>query len=72
MLLWAGHVACIKENISMHTEIYSKFQGNRPLGRLRHSWEDNIKMELKEIGCEDVDYIQVAQDMVQWQAFMST
>lgn len=38
------------------------FVGKEPLGKLNNSWKDDIKMELKELGCEDVDYIQVPQD----------
>jgi hypothetical protein len=36
------------------------------LGRPRHRWEDNIKMDLKETGCDDVDWFHMAQHMVQW------
>jgi aspartate carbamoyltransferase regulatory subunit len=39
-----------------------KTEGKRPLGFLRHEWEDNIKMDLKQIGCDEVDSIYVAQD----------
>jgi len=37
-------------------------EGNRQLGRPKHSWEDNVKMDLKEVGHEDVDWTQLAQD----------
>jgi hypothetical protein len=37
-------------------------EGNRPLGRLRRSWEYNIKMDLKEVGCGGMDWIEPAQD----------
>jgi hypothetical protein len=39
-----------------------KPEGKRPLGRPRRRWEDNIKMELQEVGCEGVDWIEQAQD----------
>ena len=39
-----------------------KPEGKRPLGRPRRKWEDNIKMDLKEVGCEGMDWIDVAQD----------
>jgi hypothetical protein len=39
-----------------------KPEGKRPLGRPRFRWEDNIKMDLKEVGCEGVDWIDLAQD----------
>jgi hypothetical protein len=46
-------------------------EGKRPLGRCRHRWEDNITRDLREIGI-GVNWIQVAQDRVQWQDFVST
>jgi hypothetical protein len=46
-------------------------EGKRSLGRPRRTWEDNIKIDLREIGIDGVDWIQLAQDRVQWQAFVS-
>jgi len=37
-------------------------EGKRPLGRLRHRWEDNIKMDIQEVGCQGMDWIELAQD----------
>jgi hypothetical protein len=45
--------------------LVGKPEGKSPLGRPRHRWEDNIKMDLREIGWEDVDLMQLAQDMDQ-------
>jgi hypothetical protein len=47
-------------------------EGKRPLGRPRHRWEDNIKLDLREIGINGANWIQLAQDRVQWQAFVNT
>jgi hypothetical protein len=47
-------------------------EGKRPLGRPRHRWEDNIKMDLREIGIDRANWIRLAQDRVQWRAFMNT
>jgi hypothetical protein len=47
-------------------------EGKRPLGRSRHRWEDNIKMDLREIGINGTNWIQLAQDRVQWQACVNT
>jgi hypothetical protein len=47
-------------------------QGKRPLGRSRRRWEDNIKMDLREIGIDGANWIRMAQDRVQWRAFMNT
>jgi hypothetical protein len=46
-------------------------EGKRPLGRPRRRWEDNIKMDLREIGIEGENWIQLAQDSVQWRAFVN-
>jgi hypothetical protein len=43
----------------------------RPLGRPRHRWEDNIKMALREIGIDGANWIRLAQDRVQWRAFVN-
>jgi hypothetical protein len=46
-------------------------EGKRPLGRPRHRWEDNIKMDLKEMGWEGVDWLHVAEDRDQWWALVN-
>jgi hypothetical protein len=46
--------------------------GKRPLGRPRRRWEDNIKMDLGEMGIDGVNWIRLAQDRVQWRAFVNT
>jgi hypothetical protein len=43
-----------------------KPEGKRPLGRPRSRWEDNIKMGLLRVGCEDIDWIDLAQDRDRW------
>jgi hypothetical protein len=47
-------------------------KGKRPLGRPRRRWEDNIKMDLGEIGIDGVKWIRLAQDRVRWRAFVNT
>ena len=47
---WAGHVACVGEGRVVHRVLVGKPEGKRPLGRPRHRWEDNIKMDLQEVG----------------------
>ena len=54
---WAGHVARMGEGRGVHRALVGKHEGKRPLGRLRRRWEDNIKMDLQEVGCEGVDWI---------------
>jgi hypothetical protein len=44
----------------------------RPIGRPRRRWKDNIKMDIREIGWDDIDWIDLAQDWDQWRALVST
>ena len=46
-------------------------EGKRPLGRPRPRWEDNIKMDLQEVGCGGMDWIVLAQDTDRWQALVN-
>ena len=48
-----------------------KPEGKRPLGRPRHRWEDNIKMDLQEVECEGMDWIDLAQDTDSWLALVN-
>jgi hypothetical protein len=54
-----------------HNIMIGKPEGKRPLGRCRHRWENNIRMDLREMGWEGVDWIHLAQDRDQWQAHMN-
>jgi len=56
------------EGSGMYRVLVGKPEGKRPLGRLRHRWEDNIKMDLQEVGCGGMDWIKLAQDRDRWQA----
>jgi hypothetical protein len=51
--------------------LVGKPEGERPLGRPTHRWEDNIKMDLQEVGCACVDWIGLAQDRDRWRALES-
>jgi hypothetical protein len=48
-----------------------KSKGKRPLGRPRHRWEGNIKMDVKEMGCRVMDWIELAQDRERWRALVN-
>jgi hypothetical protein len=48
-----------------------KPEGKRPLGRPRNRWEDNINMDLQEVGCGDMDWIDLAQDKDRWRALVN-
>jgi hypothetical protein len=69
---WAGHVARMGEGRGTYKVLVRRPEGKRPLGRPRHRWEDNIKMDLGEIGIDGANWIWLAQDRVQWQAFVNT
>jgi hypothetical protein len=57
---WTGHVACMGEKRNSCRTFVGKPEGKRPLGKPRHRWEDNIKMDLRQIGLYDVDWIDLA------------
>jgi hypothetical protein len=48
-----------------------KTEGKRPLGRPRRRWEDNIKKDLQEVGCEGVDWIDLVQDRDRWRVLVN-
>jgi hypothetical protein len=68
---WAGHVARMGEKKSAYRILVGRPEGRRPLGRPRHRWEDNIKMDLQEVGWEGMDWIELAQDTDRWWALVN-
>jgi hypothetical protein len=58
--------------MSSHRILVGKPDGKRLIGRPRSTWADNIKMDLREIGWDGVDWIDVAQDKDQWRALLKT
>jgi hypothetical protein len=69
---WDGHVACMGRGRSVYRVLVGRPEGKRPLGRPRHRWEDNIKMDLREIEIDGANWIQLAQDRVKCWAFVNT
>jgi len=67
---WARHVACKRERRGVYSVFVGKPEGKRQVGRPRHRWEDNIKMDLQEMGCGGIDWIELAQDRDRWQALV--
>jgi hypothetical protein len=63
-LRWVGHVAHMEEGRIVYRVLVWKPKGKRPLGRCRHRWEDNVKLDLREIGIDRVNWIQLVQDRV--------
>ena len=68
---WAGHVARMGEERGAYRVLVGKPEGKRPLGRPRHRWVDNIRMDLQEVGCGYVDWIGLAQDRDRWWTLVS-
>jgi hypothetical protein len=67
---WAGHVARVGEGRGVYGVLVGKPEGKRPLGRRRCRWEDNIKIDLREIGISGANWIRLAQNRTQWWAFV--
>ena len=69
-LRWAGHVARMGQFRNPYRVLVGKPESKRALGRPRRRWEDNIKMDLMEVGCDPTYWIAFAQDKDQWRAYV--
>jgi hypothetical protein len=67
---WAEHVARMGEKRNAYRILVGKPEGKRRLGRPRRRWVGNIKMDLREIGWNGMDWIDLAQDRDQWSALV--
>jgi hypothetical protein len=67
----AGHIARMGETRNAYRILVGKLEGKRPLGRTRRRWVDNININLREIGWDGVDWIELAQDRDQWMALVN-
>ena len=68
---WAEHIARMGERRGVYTAMVGKPEGKRPLGSPKHSWEDNIEMDLQEVGSGGVEWIELAEDRVKWRALVN-
>ena len=66
-----GHVARIGERRDVYRILVGKPEGKGPLGRPRFRWENNINMDLQEVGCGGMDWIHLAQDRDSWRALVN-
>jgi len=68
---WAGNVARMEERRGVYRILVGKPEEKRPLGRPRRRWEDNIDMDLHEVGCGCMDWIELAQARDRWRALVN-
>ena len=67
---WAGHVARMGKGRVVYRVLAGKPERRRSLGRLRRRWEDNIRIDLREVGCGYVDWMELAHDRDRWRALV--
>ena len=67
----AEHVARMGESRRVYRVLVGAYEGKRPLGKPRRRWEDNIKMDLQEVGCVGMDWIDLAQNKDSWWALVN-
>ena len=72
IMRWVGHVARVGDRSGVYRVLVGKPDGKRPRGKSRRRWEDNIKMDLQEVGFGGMDWMELAQDRDRWRALVST
>jgi len=68
---WTGHIARMGEKRGVYRVLMGKPEGKRPLGRPKHGWEDNNKMDNQEVECGVMDWIELAQVRDRWRALVN-
>ena len=70
IMSWVGHVACMGEWICIYRVLVGKPDGKRLFGRPNLRWEDNINMDLQELGCGVMDWIDLTEDRDRWGRYL--
>jgi len=68
---WAGYVEVMGKRRGVYGVLVGKPERKRRIGSLRRRWEDNIKMDLREVGCGVMDWIELAQERDRWRALVT-
>jgi hypothetical protein len=68
---WTGHVARMGDERKLFKVLMGNPEGKWPLGRTRSRWEDGIRTNLRDIGLEDIEWVQTTQDRGQWRAVVN-
>ena len=68
---WAGHVARMEDRGGVYRVLVGKPEGKRPLGITRRRWDNNIKMDLQEVGCGGMAWIELAQERDRWRELVN-
>jgi hypothetical protein len=68
---WEGYVARVGERRGVYMVLMGRLKGKRSLGRPKRRWEYNIKMGLREVGCEDMDWLELARGRDMWRVLVN-
>jgi len=68
---WARHVVRMGEKRSVYSVLVGRPEGKKPLGRARRRWEDNIKLDVQNVGCKSMDWVDLAQNRDRWWAIVN-
>ena len=68
---WVGYVERMGKGGDLNRVLVGKPERKKPLGRHRRRWEDNIKMDRQEVGCEGLEWIELAQDRDSWRTLVN-
>ena len=68
---WAGHVTRLGDSSCVYRVLVGKPEGKRQPGRPRHGWEDNIEMDLLDVGCRGMEWTELVRDRNRWRTLVN-